>query len=94
MASLVRRILDHAPVPRPTRAQRREAREDADNALVMMWLREHGGIRPLEAFAAEVPLSWRRRQAALRRLAKANGERAYCCGRPEDHQHPKETADA
>lgn len=94
MTGLVRRLLDRAPVPPPTRAERRALRECADNALVMAWLREHGGVRPLEAFAVEVPLSWRRRQAALRRLAKANGEPAYCCGRPEDHQHDEETTDA
>lgn len=76
MAGLVRRILDRAPGPPPTRAQRRQSRQHADDAVVMAWLREHGGIRPLEAFAVEVPLGWRRRQAALRRLTNANEERA------------------
>lgn len=89
MASLVRQLLDR-PVARPSQAERRVLRECADNALVMAWLREHGGVRPLEAFAVEVPLSWRRRQAALRRLAKASEQPAYCCGRPENHDHPEE----
>lgn len=74
MANLVRQLLDRAASPRPSRAQRREARQSADDALVMSWLRAHGGIRPFEAFAVEVPLSWRRRQAALRRLTTANEE--------------------
>lgn len=93
MASLVRQLLDR-PVARLSRAERRALRECADNALVMAWLRQNGGVRPLEAFAVEVPLSWWRRQAALRRLAKASEQPAYCCGRPENHQHNEEAASA
>lgn len=73
MPNLVRRLLDRPAAPQ-SRAQRRASRQRADDALVMAWLRAHGGIRPLEAFAVEVPLGWRRRQAALRRLTKANEE--------------------
>lgn len=75
MASLVRRILDRPALPRPTRAQRRAARDAADDRLISQWLAVNYNA-PLGALWAERPLSGRRIRRALERLqAEAEGWR-------------------
>lgn len=70
MAKLSRQLLDRAPLPRPTRAQRRASRELADDALVRAWLGANPNA-PLGALHAEIPLSGRRLRRSLARMLAA-----------------------
>jgi hypothetical protein len=56
--------------PCPTRAQRRAARDLADDTLVRTWLDANYNA-PLGALHAEIPLSGRRLRRALGRLLAA-----------------------
>jgi hypothetical protein len=66
MPTLVRRLLD-APQPRLTRAERRAARDLADERLVRGWLAANPN-QPLGALHASRPLPRRRLRQALNRL--------------------------